>query len=199
MSGKPEKPKSQYKSCRDCKADILQKDPDKCPYCGSVNLICEEEQLSRLTAEAELEKTGSYEATANLIESTIAAYSEKLKQLLNQPVYRFTEATSKQVPAASAVYVIYDTSSNQMIYAGRSQNLKTSLLNHHKKANIKSSQFRKALGQKHNLNTEAQISDYIITNCCFKLLKVQSFKEAIRLEHFITAIMTPILNTAVNQ
>ena len=199
MSGKPEKPKSQYKSCRDCKADILQKDPDKCPYCGSVNLICEEEQLSHLTEESELEKAGSYEAAANLIESTIASYSEKLKQLLNQPVYRFADATSKQVPAASAVYLIYDNISNQMIYAGRSQNLRTHLLNRHKKGTIKNSQFRKALGQKHSMNTEAQISDYIITNCSFKLLAVQSLKEAIRLEHFITAIMAPILNTAHKQ
>ena len=72
-------------------------------------------------------------------------------------------------------------------------------LNYHKKGNIKSSQFRKALGQKHNLNNEAQISDYIITNCSFKLLEVQSPKETIRLEHFITAIMAPILNTALKQ
>lgn len=199
MSDKPENPKSRYKSCRDCKADILQKNPEKCPYCGSVNLVFEEEQLSRLTAEVEMENADSYEAVDSLIGSTIASYFEKLKQLLNQQVYRFAEATSKQVPAASAVYVIYDNSSNQMIYAGRSRNLRKRLLHYDKKGNIKSSQFRKALGQKHNLNNEAQISDYIIANCSFKLLEVQSSKETLRLEHFIKAIMAPILNTALKQ
>jgi len=199
MSDTSGKPKSQYKSCLDCKADILQKNPDKCPYCGSVNLAYEEEPLSHLTAEAELEKAASYEEAASLIESTVASYSEKLKQVLNQPVYRFAEATSKQVPEASGVYVIYDSSSNQMIYAGRSKNLRIRLLQQHKSGNIRGSQFRKALGQKHNLDNAAKISDYIKDNCSFKLLEVESFEERVRLEHFITAILAPALNTELKQ
>src|SRR4030042_825827 len=199
MSDTSGKPKSQYKSCLDCKADILQKNPDKCPYCGSVNLAYEEEPLSHLTAEAELEKAASYEEAASFIESTVASYSEKLKQVLNQPVYRFAEATSKQVPEASGVYVIYDSSSNQMIYAGRSKNLRIRLLQQHTSGNIRDSQFRKAIGQKNNLDSEAKISAYIKDNCSFKLLEVESFEEMVRLEHFITATMAPHLNTELKQ
>jgi len=199
MSDTPERPKSQYKSCLDCKAAILQKDPDKCPYCGSVNLASEEEQLSHLTSETELEKAVSYETAASLIENTVASYSEKLKQILNQPVYRFAETTLRQVPAASGVYVIYDNSSNQMIYAGRSMNLRVRLLQQHKGDNIRGSFFRKKLSQKHNLDSEAKISDYIKNNCSFKLLEVKLFEDMVRLEHFITAIMAPILNTELKQ
>lgn len=199
MSDKPKRPKSQYKSCRDCKADILQKDPDGCPYCGSRNLAFEEEPLSHLTAETELEKASSYEAAASLIESTLASYSEKLKQILNQPVCRFAEATSKQVPAASGVYVIYEDSPNQMLYAGRSKNLRARLLQQHKTGYIRGSFFRKKLGQKYNLDSITKISNYIKDNCSFKLLEVKSFEEMVRLEHFITAIMAPILNTELKQ
>ena len=199
MSGAPKRPKSQYKSCRDCKADILQKNPDKCPYCGSGNLAFEEERLSHLTAETELEKVGSYEAAASLIESTLASYSEKLKQILNQPIYSFAEATSKQVPATSGVYVIYDHSSNQMVYAGRSKNLRARLLQQHKTGYIRGSFFRKNLGQKHNLDSVTKISNYIKDNCSFKLLEVKSYEEMVRLEHFITAIMAPVLNTGLKQ
>ena len=199
MSDVPERPKSQYKSCLDCKAAILQKDPKKCPYCGSVNLAFEEEQLSHLTAEAELEKAGGYEAAASLIESTVASYSEKLKQILNQPVCRFAEASSKQVPAVSGVYVIYDDSSNQMIYAGRSKNLRARLLQQHKTGYIRGSFFRKKLGQKYNLDSVTKISNYIKDNCSFKLLEVKSFEEMVRLEHFIIAVMAPILNTELKQ
>ena len=195
MSDTPERLKSQYMSCRDCKADILQKNPEKCPYCGSVNLTSEEEQLSHLTAETELETAVSYEAAASLIESTIASYSEKLKQSLNQPVYRFAEATSKQAPVASGVYMIYEDSSNQMLYAGRSKNLRARLLQQHKTGYIRGSFFRKKLGQKHNLDSEAKISEYIKNNCSFKLLEVESFREMVGLEHFIAAILSPILNT----
>jgi DNA-directed RNA polymerase subunit RPC12/RpoP len=198
MSNTPEKPKSQYKSCLDCKADILQKNPDKCPYCGSKNLADEEEQLAN-SVETVLENAGNYKKVASLIQSNIALSFEKLKQILDQPVYNFSEATPEQVPAVSGIYVIYDNSSNQMIYAGRSKNLRICLLQQHKSGNVKDSQFRKALGQKHSLAGEAEISDYIKDNCSFKLLEVESFEEMVRLEHFITAIMAPILNTELKQ
>lgn len=198
MSDIPEKPKSQYKSCLDCKADILQKSPEKCPYCGSTNLVDEEEQLAN-SEETVLENAGNFKKVASLIQSNITIYLEKLKQILDNPICNFCEATPEQVPAASGVYVIYDNSSNQMIYAGRSKNLRMRLLQQHKSGNIKGSQFRKALGQKHNLGGEAQISDYIKDNCSFKLLEVESFEEMVRLEHFITAIMAPILNTELKQ
>src|SRR4030042_547304 len=199
MSDTSGKPKSQYKSCLDCKADILQKNPDKCPYCGSVNLTFEEEPLSHLTVEAEFEKAASYEEAASLIESSVVSYSEKLKQILNQPLHRLAEASLNQVSEESGVSVIYDSNSKQMIYAGRSRNLRIRLLNQHKSGNIRGSQFRKALGQKHNLDNEAKISDYIKDNCSFKLLEVESFEERVRLEHFITAILAPALNTELRQ
>jgi len=51
--------------CADCDEDILQKDPEKCPYCGSTNLLSEKEALEQLIAEIEtLEKTGQYEEAA---------------------------------------------------------------------------------------------------------------------------------------
>lgn len=80
MSNTTERPKSQYTRCLDCKADILQKNPDRCPYCGSLNLSSEEEQFSLLSAEAELEKALSYEAAASSIESIVASHSEKLNR-----------------------------------------------------------------------------------------------------------------------
>ena len=86
-----------------------------------------------------------------------------------------------------------------MIYAGRNKNLRVRLLQQHKSGNIKGNQFRKALGQKYNLDTETKISNYIKDNCNFKLLEVESSEEMVRLEHFITAIMAPILNTELKQ
>ena len=51
--------------CADCGEEILQKDPQKCPYCGSANLISSEDVVSNSIAEIEkLEKAGRYEAAA---------------------------------------------------------------------------------------------------------------------------------------
>jgi DNA-directed RNA polymerase subunit RPC12/RpoP len=51
--------------CADCQEEILQKDPQKCPYCGSTNLISKEDDMQNTLAEIEkLKKAGKYEETA---------------------------------------------------------------------------------------------------------------------------------------
>ena len=52
-------------SCADCGEAILQKNPWKCPYCGSSNLISKKDVVSDNIAEIEKLKTaGKYEAAA---------------------------------------------------------------------------------------------------------------------------------------
>ena len=85
--------------------------------------------------------------------------------------------TSRRVPKESGVYLIHDDSSKQIIYAGRSKNLRTRLLQQHRRGNVRGSQFRKALGQKHNLYSETEISAYIRENCSSQFLPVDKFEE----------------------
>ncbi|HJW65288.1 MAG TPA: GIY-YIG nuclease family protein [Candidatus Bathyarchaeia archaeon] len=67
----------------------------------------------------------------------------------------FVQATPNQIPTQPGAYLIHDDTSNQIIYAGRTRNLRTRLLQQHKRGNVEGSQFRKALGQNLNLNDEA--------------------------------------------
>lgn len=51
--------------CADCREEILQKDPQKCPYCGSTNLISKEDDMQNILVEIEkLKKAGKYEEAA---------------------------------------------------------------------------------------------------------------------------------------
>jgi DNA-directed RNA polymerase subunit RPC12/RpoP len=51
--------------CADCGEDILQRDPEKCPYCGSTNLVSLIDLVPKVTAEIEkLKKAGKYEEAA---------------------------------------------------------------------------------------------------------------------------------------
>jgi ribosomal protein S27AE len=51
--------------CIDCREEILQKDPQKCPYCGSSNLISKKDDVPNTIAEIEkLKKARKYEAAA---------------------------------------------------------------------------------------------------------------------------------------
>jgi hypothetical protein len=85
------------------------------------------------------------------------------------------------------------------LLASARKNLRIRLLQQHRKGNVRGSQFRKALGQKHNLSGETEISSYIRDNCSFQFLSVETFEEMVRLEHFVTAILAPVLNTELKQ
>ena len=51
--------------CTDCGEDILQRNPQKCPYCGSTNLLSIKDIVPTVTAEIEkLKKAGKYEEAA---------------------------------------------------------------------------------------------------------------------------------------
>ncbi|MBN1245133.1 hypothetical protein JXA31_06025 [Candidatus Bathyarchaeota archaeon] len=60
-----ERPDSLIMKCNDCREEILQKDPQKCPYCGSANLISKKDDVPNIIAEIEqLKKAGKYEEAA---------------------------------------------------------------------------------------------------------------------------------------
>jgi transposase-like protein len=51
--------------CANCKEEILQKNPEKCPYCGSTRFISKEDEVPSILAEiTELKKAGKYEEAA---------------------------------------------------------------------------------------------------------------------------------------
>jgi DNA-directed RNA polymerase subunit RPC12/RpoP len=51
--------------CLACREEILQKDPQKCPYCGSRNFVSKEDEIPGILTEIKiLEKAGQYEEAA---------------------------------------------------------------------------------------------------------------------------------------
>jgi len=51
--------------CAVCKEEIMQKDPQKCPYCGSTKFISKKDEIPSVLAEIrELKKAGKYEEAA---------------------------------------------------------------------------------------------------------------------------------------
>ena len=51
--------------CADCKEEIMQKNPQKCPYCGSTKFVSKQDELPRILAQIkELKKAGKYEEAA---------------------------------------------------------------------------------------------------------------------------------------
>jgi ribosomal protein S27AE len=51
--------------CAKCREEILQKNPQKCPYCGNTTFLSEEENAQNIMAEIEkLQRAGRYEDAA---------------------------------------------------------------------------------------------------------------------------------------
>lgn len=134
-----------------------------------------------------------------MYESVVSEYTKKMKELLERPKLSFSEASSGDVSREPGVYVIYNEKLEKIIYIGRTRNLRRRLLGNHKGGNIKGSQFRKALGKSYKLKPEAEITEYILKNCSFRFMVVESFEEMIRLEHFSTAVLAPLLNVRLKQ
>jgi excinuclease UvrABC nuclease subunit len=126
-------------------------------------------------------------------------YVGKINELLARPKYGFSDVSSRDVPQELGVYVIYDEKQEKIIYIGRTRNLRRRLLGDHKRGNVEGSQFRKALGQKLALETEDEITNYILENCSFQFRVIKEFEEMVRLEHFATAVLAPVLNVQLRQ
>jgi excinuclease UvrABC nuclease subunit len=111
----------------------------------------------------------------------------------------FSKASFTDIPKAPGVYTIHNTKLRAIIYIGRTGNLRRRLLGNHKSGNVRGSQFRKALGSCFNLQSEDQITQYILDNCDFQYIVIKGFGEMVRLEHFATAVLAPVLNVKLKQ
>ncbi|MGB9693756.1 MAG: GIY-YIG nuclease family protein [Fervidobacterium sp.] len=132
-----------------------------------------------------------------LLKDVALEYVRKIKELLDCRSLSFKNVASSEVPNKPGVYVIFDEEGS-VIYVGRTKNLRRRLLGDHRRGNVRGSQFRKALMQNFGLASEEQINSYV-DQCTFKFKEIEDSEERIRLEHFATAVLTPILNMKPKQ
>ena len=156
-----------------------------------------EAQIGSRQIKTDAEEKANENVTINENESCVH-FSKKMSELMSGAYTSFSEA-SFDIPKDPGVYIIFDKRLGKNTYVGRSRNLRRRLLQNHKQGNVEGSQFRKALGQNFKLDSESKITKYILENCSFKCLVVKDFEEMVRLEHFVTAILGPILNVKLKQ
>ena len=132
-------------------------------------------------------------------EAIVSHYFAKMNELLAKQKYSFSKASSEDVPKEPGVYAIFDTRAKAVIYIGRTRNLRRRLLRDHKRGNVEGSQFRRALGKNFGLESETDITNYILENCSFQVMVIKEFEDMVRLEHFTTAVLGPFLNIQLKQ
>jgi len=124
------------------------------------------------------------------LEQRASALMASLRCLLSARPFPFTGA---EVPERPGIYVIYD-GGGYAYYVGQSKNLRRRLLVDHRKGNGKSSIFRRKLSLIKRFESEVTVTSYIREECAFRFLELESERERRELEHFATALLSPVLN-----
>jgi len=128
-----------------------------------------------------------------LLERRADAFMRSLYRLLGSTPLSFADA---DIPERPGIYVIYGIA-EQPYYIGQSGNLRRRLLVDHRKGNGKSSIFRRKLARIKQLESERAVTSYIVEKCSLRFLELESEWERLKLEHFATAILSPVLNAPV--
>lgn len=122
----------------------------------------------------------------NLIED----YKGQLKTLLSSKSHLFNSINRKEITDKSGVYAIFDKDSS-LLYIGQSKNLKVRLICNHLQNDKIGSAFRRNLSEEYHLESEKEITQYILNNCFFKYMILDKPKP---LEYFSISILKPKLN-----
>lgn len=123
-------------------------------------------------------------------DKVIEIYKTQLKNLLSSKSHFFNSTKRKEIPDSIGIYVIFDKNSD-LLYVGQSKNLARRLWDDHLHNDKIGSAFRRNLSECFRLNSEREITQYIVENCSFKYTVLDKPKF---LEYFAISILTPKLN-----
>jgi len=123
------------------------------------------------------------------IQRRFKIYKEKALLILASAKYDFS--TSKVVPRKLGLYIIYNVK-NEIIYVGKTNDLRRRLFQNHRTDNIKGSHFRRAISQDYGFRKEEEISKFVGENCLFQFHETREDQSL--LEHFLIAMLHPQLN-----
>jgi hypothetical protein len=123
-------------------------------------------------------------------DKTIEAYKKQLEALLETKPCDFQGIKKKEIPSAGGVYAIFDKAGD-LLYVGQSSRLRGRLIDDHLQNNKDGSAFRRNLSECYHLDSEKDITRYILENCSFKYIELDKPKL---FEHFAICILNPKLN-----
>ncbi|MGA2285410.1 MAG: GIY-YIG nuclease family protein [Dehalococcoidia bacterium] len=125
------------------------------------------------------------------LDARLVAFMASLHRLLRSDSLSFAHA---DIPPRPGIYVIYD-GSERPYYVGQSRNLRRRLLVDHRRGNGKANIFRRKLAMLERLEGEPAVTLYITERCSIRFMEVDSDGERLEMEHFATALLSPVLNT----
>ena len=100
--------------------------------------------------------------------------------LFNSKVYSFSSVVPSDLPEKSGVYVIWLKDTEEVLYVGRTRNIRQRLYTNHLMGNKSSARLKKYLVDDVNLPDIVEYIDaknYMKANCCFQFILVEDNNE----------------------
>lgn len=98
----------------------------------------------------------------------------------------------KEIPEKPGIYAIYSPKSQKLIYVESTRNLRNRIYTNHLKGNARTSTLRRKLIMR--LKSEENVSRFL-ESCSLRFLPLEiNEKELKSIEHFLIAILKPMLN-----
>ncbi len=100
--------------------------------------------------------------------------------LFNSKVYSFSSVFPSDLPEKAGVYVIWLKDTKEVLYVGRTRNIRQRLYTNHLMGNKSSARLKKYLVDDVNLPDIVEYIDaknYMKSNCCFQFILVEDNNE----------------------
>lgn len=100
--------------------------------------------------------------------------------LFNSKVYAFSSVVPSDLPEKAGVYVIWLKDTEEVLYVGRTRNIRQRLYTNHLMGNKSSARLKKYLVDDVNLPDIVEYIDaknYMKANCCFQFILVEDNNE----------------------
>lgn len=101
-------------------------------------------------------------------------------KILNSQVYAFSSIVPSDLPEKAGVYLIWLKDTKEVLYVGRTRNIRQRLYTNHLMGNKSSARLKKYLVDDMNLPEIVEYIDaknYMKANCCFQFILVEDNNE----------------------
>jgi len=101
-------------------------------------------------------------------------------EIFNSKVYAFSSIVPSDLPEKAGVYVIWLKDTKEVLYVGRTRNIRQRLYTNHLMGNKSSARLKKYLVDDMNLPEIVEYIDaknYMKANCCFQFVLVEDNNE----------------------
>ncbi len=113
-------------------------------------------------------------------------------ELADSPQFYFDELRPTTLDMIPGVYAIFDRHTEEVLYVGKTTNLRQRLYTNHLMGNLSTARLKKYLindGSKVDVTSKEEAKEYILRNCGFKYIQIDDMKKRGQVEGLMSFLL----------